>query len=239
MEKIFQATVYDEPNEEGGVYISIKKKLNKKGNPVHNFNLLPRWNTNYKDIYLNKDNVDFMDIINDTLNLYKPIICIIYKSNSPKKPKCNGNLMNKIIYNDDNNINNKSGDSLKTCPKQIKKTTKLKRVYGRVIATKSYKNDSSGKHYEDCNLHLYIKLNKGEQIDKHLSNFKIKIQSNLLPYPYQYGFCNKLDGAYHICSNKDYFINAENSFLFKNIERCKLFNLENGNPEQYCDFKYT
>ncbi len=113
-------------------------------------------------------------------------------------------------------------------------------VRGRIIGFAGSKSDDglyvNNKKSHNC--HIYVKLNKKNKLPKILKRFQVIVSGNLLDKNrYVYGFCNRTDGRMQKCTDIQYIKNIGNIFWAYGVGRCKAYDLNKGNPNQYCRFR--
>ena len=125
-----------------------------------------------------------------------------------------------ILLNDDIKLKNKKCNKL---------TGILQGIFS--INTQNSKADRKPHAF-----HLYIKFDKSMVVPEDLTNFKIKMSSDLISDPYVYGYCNRMSGRHYVCSDEAYITNEEYINLFTGKRRCRAFDTRKGNPSMYCSF---
>ena len=187
---------YEQVGDKNNVVLSIVKQTDSDGKTKDNFHLVPNWTMMYEGIRVQKDLLDFLTIIKDTLLDDNPLIRIDYR-----------------------------------CGKRVIT------VRGRIIGFVGTKGDDSLYHKDknSHNCHMYIQLNKGQQLPDTLKNFQISVTGKLLPKDiYKYGFCNSTSGRFRDCSDLDYIKNTGTIYWSYGKGRCQVFDLRKDNPKQYC-----
>ena len=83
-----------------------------------------------------------------------------------------------------------------------------------------------------------VEMNAGDTLPDTLTNFRLRIASQLLPPPrYEYGFCNSITGNYHKCSDYSYLQYPSGFNVYSGAKYCAVFDNAKGSPGTYCNFK--
>ena len=117
--------------------------------------------------------------------------------------------------------------------------TGIRSVDGRILGFVGTKSDDGlyEKFKNPYNCHFNIKLNNGDTLPPTIRRFQISITGKLLPkHIYKYGYCNKTDNRVNSCSDMDYIKNTGDIYWAYGIDRCRVFDLRKGNPNQGCAY---
>ncbi len=70
---------YEVDGKKNNVVLSIVKQTDKDGKPINRFHLVPNWRIMYQGVRVQKDLLDFLTIIKDTLIAENPVVRIDYR----------------------------------------------------------------------------------------------------------------------------------------------------------------
>ena len=211
----------------------MKKNKNKNKNINRNRN----WKCLSNNIAL--ADVQLIGKTNNNSNNYLLSIIKIRKKahNSHIFPKWSFTFQNKDYKKDNVQVLSVLKDTLQEYIPGINIICNNQIIKGKITGIKGLESsDPLWVHRKTKHvMHLNIVVSDG--LPPELINFQILIKSRLLPQnKYIYGFCN-YGNSYIKCSDTQYIANILNHNLFYPSRKCNSFNLEKGNPQQFCSLK--